>query len=394
MSSMNENNDAAATVNENNSSSFPPPLFSEAPIILASTHGVYDLTIEPTKFTVPPNVYIFETQTIGSYCLTSMDRPLWNIIKWRGSFLWYFAGQENVAPGFSEATDEEARRVFQHMHYYEPGDIVYNRLLSIGGGRTSAGDSARRTYDEMGFYRFDAGDVEAAISSSGDDDLRISELEPLRTEMIGDQDKNVSYKKFIDDYIGMHPELAETDIIFIFSCCANFWKEEDDKKVPKKTLERRLRLIENKQREQDLKLASLTTAGPGGAGTDVIVNLPESRVLPQRKGLKARAVYAPDINVHATAYNADADPEFEGRMNVNARGQYTPRIAAGQTVFIRNNSTGIYKAITTAKGSLAFTRRNIANAKARYGTVYLPKNDGFVAVGGRQTRKNKLRRSR
>lgn len=394
MSNMNENSGAAANENNNNDAmpNFPPPIFYDIPFILASTHGVYDLTIEPTKFTVPPNVYIFETQTIGNYCLTAIDRPLWNVLKWRGAFLWYLAGLEGEAPGFSESTDDEARRVFQHLHYYEPGDVIYNRLLSIGGGRTSEGSSARKTYKEMGFYRFDAGDAEAATSSSGSDDIRISELEPLRTDLVGDGDKSVSYREFITDYLAMHPELSESGVVFVFSCCANYWKEDGDGKVvPKKTLERRLRLVEDKQREQDLKLAGLTTAGPGGAGPDKIANLPESRVLPERKGLKARAVFVPQGNVPATAFDENADPDFESRMNVNARGAYTPRATTGQSVFIRNNSTGKYKAITTAKGSLTFTRRNIANAKAQYGTVYLPKGDGFVAVGGR-TRKNKLRR--
>ena len=128
---------------EEYASTFPPITLlqvSTSPYILVSTHGEY--TEDSKPFRVPPNVYIFETQEIGDYCLTTIDEPLKLLLKHRYTFLGYLMAK-------LKSYHWTYGNVFKQFIFYEPGDVIYDRKLAIGGGR-----GARHEYD-MDFYRYD-----------------------------------------------------------------------------------------------------------------------------------------------------------------------------------------------------------------------------------------------
>lgn len=418
------------------SEQFPPTTLESAPIIFISSHGVYDLTEEPTAFVVPDNVYIFETQTIGDVCLVAIDKPLWDLMNNRDAFLAYLKGEghpaiaEIVASrgvyGPADADDEsddrhskhrDYRHVFANMHYYKPGDTIYNRKLLIGGG----GDGARRTYANMGFYRFDnqgkAGPVDRFPDGPAS---RIKALQPLRTSMIGDESMTMTQEEMIYEVMGVEEDVAEGGI-FIFSSCAAFWKEEGGVKVPAATLNRRIALIEKTQRAQDLALMELTTAGPGGAGANNNigeVSAGEGRELPARRAAKGRASYAPKTAAEGPDFFENNDPhwlerdphfkkfepgvddeeENEAFANVNAaaaeRAEARAAAKGMKAVFIQTEDGGYQQIPTpisekTATPSLLFSPRDIRDAKKVYGEVFgfkKSKQEFHLLGGGRGSR--------
>ncbi len=109
------------------------------PFILVSTHGVYDK--RSTPFRVPENVYIFETQEVTDYCLTTIDVPLQWLLSNRLAFM-------NCITANPSCENSRLIDTFKQFAFYEPGDVIYNRILSIGGGR-----GARRVYN-MNFYKY------------------------------------------------------------------------------------------------------------------------------------------------------------------------------------------------------------------------------------------------
>lgn len=394
------------------SEQFPPTTLESAPIIFISSHGVYDLTEEPTAFVVPDNVYIFETQTIGDVCLTAIDKPLWDLMNNRDAFLAYLKGEghpaiaEIVASrgvyGPDDEDDEsddrhtkhrDYKHVFANMHYYKPGDTIYNRKLLIGGG----GDGARRSYANMGFYRFDdkgrAGPVDRFPDGPAS---RIKALQPLRTSMIADEDMTLTQEEMIYEVMGVEEDVAEGGI-FIFSSCAAFWKEEDGVKVPAATLNRRIALIEKTQRAQDLALMEVTTAGPGGAGANNNMgDAPsgEGRELPARRAAKGRASYAPKSAAEGPEFFENNDPhwlerdphftaaneeENEAFANVNAAAAQRAEARAAakgmKAVFIKGEGETYQQIPTpisekTGTPSLLFSPRDIRDAKKAYVEVY------------------------
>jgi hypothetical protein len=424
-------------------SEFPPVSFDDVPIIFVSTHGVYDLTVDPEPFTVPDNIHIFETETIGDVCLTSIDKPLWNLMNNRPAFIKYLAGEgdletatetsESAVYGPDDADEEDEaepsakhyayKKVFRNLHYYGPGDTIYNRTLVIGGG----GEGARRTYANMGFYRFDA---DAPIDMYPDgSESKIMELQPLRTEMIENEDKYSSQREIIDEVLGVHDDVAD-GAIFIFSSCGAFWKEQAGKKVPAAILNKRIAIIEKHQRNQDLALMELTPAGPGGAGSnsnnEEEGELPEGRnIHPREAKGEAAASFVPAGQGAAEAgkefFENDnkgfqrRDPRFAApavaeaagafeEVDAAAAGREEQRAAAAgkKAVFIQNESGGYMQipTVLTAESEepdLLFTARNIRDAKKAHGKVYgfSRKAQAFHLLGGRRTvRGGRSRRTR
>jgi len=393
---------------------FPPTSFEEVPIIFVSTHGVYDLTEEPKPFVVPDNVYIFETQTIGDVCLTSIDKPLWNLMNNREAFIAYFKGMgtkdlakevmgsgvyardhENQAIEHHFLRHDDYKAVFRNMHFYQPGDTIYNRTLSIGGG----GDGARRSYANMGFYRFDVGDPVDRYPDGPAS--RIRELQPLRTKLIGDENETTSQKEVIEMMLQVQPDTAEGSI-FIFSSCAAFWKQAGETKVSVPVLNRRLELIEKAQQAADLALMQLTPAGPSGAGTNDDLEDMEidhtGRNLSTRNTKQGRAVFAPNADTASSGtFFRNDNADFEARMQNTGENVAAPvRTARGKSVFVKNPD-GSFKQIATpltagsAKPDLLFSARNLRDAKKAYGEVYgfSKSRQSFHLLGGsrRVTRK-------
>ena len=172
---------------------------STFPFVLASTHGHYTSKSFP-PFTLPPNVYVFETQEIGDYCLTSIDKPLFTLLSNRTLFMHYITATFGSSP-----IQYPLVNVFKQFAFYEPGETVYNRILSIGGGRMNNGKSARRAYD-MDFYRVNVDNSQSKIHQS------------LRTRL-SDESAQITMKEFIDSSLADYPDL-KNGAIFFFSSCA------------------------------------------------------------------------------------------------------------------------------------------------------------------------------
>ena len=416
---------------------FPPASFEEIPIIFISSHGAYDLREPPQEFKVPDNVYIFETQTIGDVCLTSIDKPLWNLMNDRVAFLKYFKGEGHPyvaaatsAAGVYDADNEdtefdtpdakhsEYKRVFQNMHFYQPGDTIFNRTLKIGGG----GHGARRSYANMGFYRFDVGDPVDRYPDGPESKIRA--LQPLRTELIEDASQETGQIQMIEIVSSVFPDVASGGAIFIFSSCAAIWSEEGANKAAKAVLNRRMKRIEDKQQAQDLALMALTTAGPSGAGADNnAVALPATgrNRLPRSSRKAVVATFAPEVEAeegerpffqnHDEGF-AERDPRLNGpaedeaaafsRVNRAAASRAQARAAAAgkKSVFIMNED-GSYTQIPTTLSAesdspdLLFSARDIREARKTHGQVYgfdTKKQEFHLLGGGRVTRKAVPRR--
>jgi hypothetical protein len=123
-----------------------------APIFLCSTHGLYNLAAPLEKRVVPPNTWIFEAQSIGDLTLTSIDVPLWELLQGgrRYGFLRYMLGEYNEMRSAGLLVYARYKEVFRNLIIYKPGDEIYTRELSIGGGK-----GLRADYSGMGFFRFD-----------------------------------------------------------------------------------------------------------------------------------------------------------------------------------------------------------------------------------------------
>jgi len=134
-----------------------------APIFLCSTHGLYDLDKSPELYTVPPNTFIFEAQTIGDLTLTTIDEYIWNLLQgpYREAFWNYLLGDDGDAWFRREGVINNIlyKRALSNLVLYKPGDTICKRNLSIGGGRTGdLAESKRHAYQDMGFFRFDPED--------------------------------------------------------------------------------------------------------------------------------------------------------------------------------------------------------------------------------------------
>lgn len=300
------------------------PALKIAPIYIVSTHGAYDLRKKPVAWTVPPNTYIFETQSIGDTTLTKIDNLLWKLCltKYRPAFFHYFMGNRwffEQNGGKPLATYME---LFRNLILYKPGDTIYERDLSIGGGHSHEADgSAREEYVNMGFYKFTVDPPMATQAPPKKDTKRpmlpteMGDLDGLRTALIVDKDFKITNKQFVDlinenaeiEYAGIEglaepqtftfDEDGEAIRIFIFSSCAAVncnppaprkpWPPVDLPKEEAKAMTKafaaakkaaykseicneRMELIETQQRAIALELAEMGIGtGPGGSGWDL-----------------------------------------------------------------------------------------------------------------------------
>jgi hypothetical protein len=300
------------------------PALKTAPIYIVSTHGAYDLRKTPVLWTVPKNTFIFETQTIGDTTLTKIDNVLWKLCltKYRAAFFHYFMGNRWFFQKKGEEPLPVYMEMFRNLILYKPGDMIYERQLSIGGGHGREADgSARQSYVNMGFYKFSVDPSTPAQAPPKRTTKRpmlpteMGELDSLRTTLIEDDDFHITTKQFVElvndeepiEYDGVEgladentftlENDGETVRIFIFSSCAAVncnpkpprepWPPVDlpaaeanalkaahkaaiKKAYKSKACNANLEMIERQQRAISLELAEMGIGtGPGGSGWDL-----------------------------------------------------------------------------------------------------------------------------
>jgi hypothetical protein len=181
-----------------------------APFFLCSTHGDYDRSEPLVKRIVPPNTWIFEAQSIGDLTLTTVDQPLWDLIQGGGReyFYDYMMGTYKAitAKGFN--VYDVYKEVFKNLILYKPGDEIYCRGLSIGGGRVDIKEGARREYAGMGFFRFDANANPYPYARYG---LKkpYEILRRLQAQLVEDEDRKTTDCDLVD-YISLINKSAPT----------------------------------------------------------------------------------------------------------------------------------------------------------------------------------------
>ena len=305
------------------------PKFMRAPIILASTHGAYDLRKDPVTWTVPKNTYIFETQTIGDTTLTTIDDPIWKLSQ-SGSRPWfinYFLGNKDFfLDGDNGPAEPSFTKVFKNFVFYRPGDVIAERELSIGGGRKQEPNGlARESYVNMGFYKFNMRPQTPIQNVPVRKTRRRCDAEILknmRTKMVEDEDFSITNKQFVDlvnsgvpvQYNGLkngakqlQPKQTFTfDVgqekyrIYIFSSCAvpncNRLTNAAGKNIvnPYKSplCNERIRKVEAIQAAQHLKLSAMgIQTGPQGFSDMSFSNkeLLHSKKLVESRNLRAKS---------------------------------------------------------------------------------------------------------
>jgi hypothetical protein len=375
---------------------FPPAQLDTAPIVFSSTHGVYYVTPEMAPFEVPAKTYIFETQWIGDLCLTSIDSPLWDLIQsaHRNIFKSYLTADYN--PATLDDDTRELAGVIPYLNYYEPGDMIFNRQLSIGGGRGPAG-SSRIAYANMGFYYFPVNtSVEPDIYPHGPKSKIFGEL---RTSLITNQYKNLSYKDFIEYTYTHRPDLAESGAIFIFSCCAEARKLEGTNPQ----FDRKIYEIETVQQRQHQKFLAYTPAAAGGpldvevapAGAEGGVNarIARKQTLRGMEGMHSSAFDEKQMN---SSHRQLANVEWASR-EVPSTHEEVPPQPAGTRIMFRVMKDGHYKQLFIG-GDMYLTDATIADYKKKHPKAVLKEFIGGefknLAGGGRRKTRRKTRRRR
>ena len=254
-----------------------------APIFLCSTHGNYNLAVPLEKRIVPPNTWIFEAQNIGDLTLTTIDVPLWELLQGgrRHGFLYYLLGKYSVLKRAGLPVYDVYKEVFKNLIIYKPGDEIYTRELSIGGGK-----GLRKTYEGMGFFRFDVNGPQYPYKGYGalqPDGSRgpYEILRRLGTQLVESGDRITTDCDLMDN-ISLNPaarktflngEAIEEDFrlawpggvdpegpkIFVFSSCAAV--SDDMKSQPGLG---RWNEIANLQRERVLEAWSMGVRSVGG----------------------------------------------------------------------------------------------------------------------------------
>ena len=178
-----------------------------APIFVCSTHGDYDRSRPIQKKIVPPNTWIFEAQSIGDLTLTNIDYPLWDLLQGgqRWGFLRYLTNDTDAMKAKGIPIRDDYKKVFANLIMYKPGDEIYERVLSIGGGR-----GARKPYENMGFYRFDANGPKYDYRGYGrrlESGLKAPyEILPnLQRQLVENPDRQITDCLFMDYMSGARP---------------------------------------------------------------------------------------------------------------------------------------------------------------------------------------------
>ena len=149
------------------------PGISAAPLYYMSTHGEYDMSLyddivtpekgetpgkDSFKVVVPDNTLVIEFAKPGEVCyFTEIKKVFEPLLGDRERLLSYLSG----IPPASDSPEIQAaiKGVLAVSYIYKPGDIICNRVLTMGAGMTkmpSGAISSERTgkYSEMGFFEF------------------------------------------------------------------------------------------------------------------------------------------------------------------------------------------------------------------------------------------------
>lgn len=319
-----------------------------ADVFFSATHASYDLENDNKPFRVPPNTYIVETQVIGDYCYISIDRHLWHLFQG-----WYtphlsklLKGQEQIAIDPKGPMFE----TFQNLIFYEPGDLIYNRHLTLYAGREDGKKSHRLSSkgEAWGFYKFTRTSEKEFIPF--EDVEKYSVLKDLFTELTG-ENKYISYANFIGRVEAEFPRVSGTPRIFIFRGCANI--ESGDAS--------QITAVEKLQRAQQLKLLSKTPYAFGGPFT-----VEPSSVITNEKNI-----------YHFSAYNTNRKnfPELFGQFSELNEPTNTTRdvfeaepapfpeaskpAPEGSKLLFKKRRNRTFSQLLPASGKPYFTRRNM-----------------------------------
>ena len=319
-----------------------------APIFLCSTHGLYNLMAPIEKRIVPPNTWIFEAQSIGDLTLTSIDIPLWELLQGgqRNGFIYYMLDQYLALKHAGLPVDDRYKEVFTNLVIYKPGDEIYMRELSIGGGKGS-----RLDYSGMGFFRFDVNgpkyDYKGYGSLQADGTRGPYEiLRRLGTQLLENGDRITTDGDLIDN-ISLNPAGRKTFLngetinedfrlawlggangadpagpkIFVFSSCAAV---SDNMKTQEGL--KRWDTIASLQRERLLEAWSMGVlsvgGGPGGKSKGEVMMAGLIRKGPVTRGMTSGAfVFEPSAKAIEGFSIEDTELGDEwARMNENMEG--------------------------------------------------------------------------
>ena len=382
--------------------------FANSPFYLISTHGGYNLDRLDWYFYVPENTYIFETQHITDYCLTSIDEPLFNLLQGvnRGAFNYYLlnnkantqAYKEKIETGGGQQFDSNTyRRVLEHLVMYGPGDKIAIREISIG----RVGIASRRTYEGMVLNRFEPG--QKAVKYPGTKETLIFHGRGQLHEQLV-VDKESTNKEMIEEVLNM-PFEKERDSsqprIFFFSSCANLI-------APPRTNEqkRRLTQLETIQRNQILKLLGAdirsVRGGPScistGALTEIKNTLPRLAktteiFIPEKLyGKHEMMTQDPKLILEEIVENTSSNSETPiGRTRSNKVRYLFEKMPA------RFGKPEMWKPIVSTRGSKELFRNNVARVKETLGTrnifEYIPETKSMKPFVGGKTRKRRTQKS-
>jgi len=276
-----------------------------APIYFASTHGIYDLKDPLEMFTVPPNTYIFEAASVGEATLTTIDKPLWDLIQKRREFAGYISST-------ADSRVPIKKNIIQNLHLYKPGDKIYKRVLIF--------EDENEFDNTWGYYTFPPGLTgipfpQQPIKKAGKIILAPPVANPPSTPFLqelkrkhfftaktihtrggpnrhvnrGERKDNYSNIQFIKDIISNQAAVsAAGPAIFIFSSCASYWNS------PRMTDEESAKALEigRTQSLRDLEFAEMGfTSGPATQGVNNVgVRIEPPRLLIKRASKTAGRV--------------------------------------------------------------------------------------------------------
>jgi hypothetical protein len=381
-------------------------LVATAPIYFASVHGAYYLDENPEPFVVPPNTMLIETVDIGETCYTDMDKLLWDLMQGtnRAKFLTYMKGIPDPADPVSE--QKKYMKAFRTVHVYEPGDLVYNRQLTIGGGidrglfkkkertESNLNPMARKTYANMGFYRFPLGSSPNTFPSGS---KRTKILEPIRERLVGDEDQYETYESIMQTIEGQYPDDTQGRI-FIFGCCGPRFRGTDEQVLEVQKAQRNADLkFKSKRVEHDFEpLSSSERPAPSRFSfrREPESFHPKTAYLPQlgtELGEPYETAYASNEEKNALTKVGNATPSAVATVASKKPGRY--KVFRAQANGSRIEVTG------SNGGPQYFSRTALARIKQRQGLLVLDTETGEMqplkemAGGSRmKTRSQKMRR--
>jgi hypothetical protein len=380
--------------------------FENSPFYLISTHGAYNLDRSDWYFKVPEKTFIFETQVITDYCLTTVDEPLFDLLQGvnRGALNYYllnnkasttnYTGLIKVASGSYIQTPNTYRNAIGQLIMYGPGDIIPIREISIG----RVGSNSRRIYEGMTLNCFEPG--QSAVKFPGTKEtLILHERAQFHEELIADRES--TNKEVIEKVKEMPRELLRDKDqfrVFFFSSCASIPYKPTTQKEKERIME-----IESIQHNQILRMLESgiysVRGGPGSLSVDQLTESKNTfpRAAKTTERFTSEAVYKGDemraadprlvLNNLALVNTAERGAYSTGRTDVKYLYKYKP--ATGRT-------PTSYTPIVSAKGTPELRRTNIKELEKlpsrnkKKILEFLPGEKKFVPFfKGGATRKNK-----